>query len=138
LSQLVFERPREEKLLIPRRDFLAFRDRGLDLLLDLIEILVAVGQDLHDRAAKSLVVCLLDEVHVLFQLALDDAREIQDPVRGGLHFFRPASSSSVKGWRTSCSKTAGGTVATSAPIKAASRTCTGLRSCETRVWVWKP
>src|SRR5438128_561753 len=90
LPKLALEGPGKKKLLISRRDSLALRDRGLDLLLDLVELLVAVRQDLHDRAAKSLVVRLLHEVHVLFQLALDDAREVQDPVRGGLHFFLPA------------------------------------------------
>src|SRR6266542_615530 len=97
LAQLFLETPGELEFQVPRRDFLAARDRGLHLLLELVELLVAVGQDLHDRAADGLIVGLLDEVHVLLEPAHDDAREIQDSIPRDLHGFLPASSSSVRG-----------------------------------------
>src|SRR5262249_47265060 len=137
LAELVLDHPGELELPVLLRDP-PLGERLADALLDLVELVEAVGQLPDDRAAEGLVVGLRLEVPAVLQRLQDHAGEVEDPVGGRLHDGLPARSSAENGCRKSCSSTTAGSAATSAPIRAASSTWIGLRASETTIWVWKP
>src|SRR5438876_6904573 len=134
-SQLFLKAPGKEKLLVSGGSLLAAIERLLNLVLDCLKLSEALRQDSRDGVADGFLVGLLHEVHVVLQLPRDHARQVEDPVGRDLHLTLSERSRSVNGCRRSCSKTSGGIAATSAPMRAESRTWTGLRSSATRIWV---
>src|SRR6266498_690932 len=136
--ELLVETPRVKELLVLERYDLAPGHLFLDLLLNGLEFLVALGQDANDRAAHGLVVGSLCEVSVVLELPAEHPGQVEDSVGRSLHWVFLWESSSESGCRKSCSKTLGGTAATSAPISAASRTWTGFVKLDTKICVWNP
>lgn len=127
---------------------LAFLELGSNLILDLFELLRRLGNLARERPMERFAVDLGQELRIAGKLLLEQPGNVEGPIgrdpheclreAGSQSLASWASPISVSGWRKSWSTIGKESVTTSAPMRAASRTCTGLRTDSTRTSVWNP
>ena len=129
LAKLLFQPLVEEEFLVPGRDISPFGERRWTFS-SIPSSSFCVSESTR-ITARRIVSSSVRGTRLWLSLSFRVmiARKVEQSVGRGLHAF-PASARSVSGCRKSCSSTPGGTVATSAPMTAASSTWTGLRRAD--------